>query len=42
MSWGSFPVEEAVQVMLVTDQGKLIRTPMFPTEIPQIPRWLVG
>jgi DNA gyrase subunit A len=25
---GSFPVEEADQVMLVTDQGKLIRTPV--------------
>ena len=27
-SIGSFPVEEADQVMLVTDQGKLIRTPV--------------
>ncbi len=25
---GSFPVEEIDQVMLVTDQGKLIRTPV--------------
>ena len=25
---GSFPVEESDQVMLVTDQGKLIRTPV--------------
>ena len=27
-SSGSFPVEEADQIMLVTDQGKLIRTPV--------------
>ena len=30
---GSFPVEEGDQIMMVTDQGKIIRTPIFDVRI---------